>query len=149
MPGPWVQDAVLLARFAGLLGKDPAALPAAWPGLVSEANKQAANAVAEILGGKGYTDAQLSLADNRVRWNTQLGLYFAFLETGAVMSVQREVVDRYDIRQELRDVAVVLIGGILTAPSAPAGTDVGGISSGTLTARQTLLDDADRRGWFS
>lgn len=149
MPGPWVSDAVLYNRFAGLVGKDPATLPDTWPALVSEANKQAANTIAEILGGKGYTGAQLAEADNRVRWNTQLGLYYAFLETGAGSKYDSSFIDRFNIRQELIDAAVILVAGVPTGPTSPAATDVGGIGYGTSTAYRAELEaDARNRNLF-
>lgn len=148
LTGPWIQDAVLLARVAGFLRKDPADLPADWAGIVSESNRQAATAIKEAVFAKGYTADQLNAADNAARWNSQLGTYFALLNTGAASEYEAATIDRFDIRDEIRTAAVLMVAGSPVGPPSPATGEVGGIGHGTLSARDTILRDAESRGWF-
>lgn len=148
LTGPWIQDAVLLTRVAGFLRQPPELLPADYAGLVAESNKQAATAIKEAVFAKGYTADQLNAADNVVRWNTQLGTYFSLLNTGAASEYDDATVDRFDVRREIREASVLMIGGVPVGPPSPATSEVGGIGHGTLTARDTILRDAECRGWF-
>lgn len=150
MAGPWVQDAVLFAEFAGLLGKAPADLPAHWAPIVSEANRQAAVDIAAAVFGRGYSAAQLDAADNRVRWNKMLGKYYSLVETGAGAEYDADFINRFDVRPELEKLTVLMVAGSPVAPASPADTDVGGISYGTSTTRRDELErEARCKGWFS
>jgi hypothetical protein len=146
MPATWVPDSVLLAdvgRFVGL--DDPAGLAARWGAICTRANAQAQAELTGILAGKGYSAAQVAEWDWRREYALQLGVYLAICLGQADRAEEAKVLDR---RAELREAVVLMIGGAPVAPPSPAETDVGGIASGTLSARDDILREGRDRGLF-
>ena len=141
MPAPWISDAQLLAALAAVYGKaDPSAL-AVDPQAVTDANAYAGNQITGRLLFRGFTLAQIDAWDQRVEFNTTLGLWWLFTFGGVPYVGNDERVRDFDRRKELSDpLTAVFIGGVLVNPDAAAETDPGGsVSHGTVGGSFTPL----------
>ena len=78
----WITDAVLKSAIASRHQlSSPAELPDHVADTIAKANASAYGRIRGILLGRGFTAAQLDQWDDRVQWNTDVGLCFAEWKT--------------------------------------------------------------------
>lgn len=113
----WVTDAELTTAVTDATGGGT--LADSWSSVVTWANLHAYNRLLSVLGGRGYSAAQLADWDDRVQWNTRLGVCLAVRQKmwrgeGYDWQVAR---DEYEaITEELKAV-IITIDGVPVDPA--------------------------------
>lgn len=144
MPGPWIDDSVVLAAVAAELGKLPQDLEPRWVDAARDGNAAAADDLVQAFVEKGYAAAQVDAWDQRTRYNKRLALYHALLFGGGGGLSPAELERLVEgLLTQVRERVSLLAGNKAVAPD-PAASDIGGITSGTAA----FLDPADDRGLF-
>lgn len=139
MPGPWIDDATLLADVANSLGvDDPTGLPPRWSQIVRDANANAAADLTNILRNAGYTQAQIDTWDDRISYNRRLGVVYALTLGAPLSDVPMDKLETLDPRPMLKETPLTIsIGGVPTAPVLNA-SQIGGIAFGRNESRDRL-----------
>lgn len=124
-----------------------ATLPAAWDSLCAQATKDAAAEIKRIFVLKGFTPGQVAASDDSKVYNEMLGAFFAFVRGSALASYDLKAVEYLDCRKTMAEAGALVIGDLAVSPTV-GGSDVGGISSGVLTAIADEEEAAEDRGLF-
>jgi hypothetical protein len=133
MPGPWTTLNVVLQAAANLFKKPLADLDPLWSSLAADAVQEGYADLVGVLLPRGWTIAQLDAADQRTIWNKDQSIYRLLVAAGALADYPDTFVKPFDRRAELGTVSGILIGGVPQGPTVnPGGSDIGGISHGTV-----------------
>lgn len=124
-----------------------ATLPAAWDSLCAQATKDAAAEIKRIFVLKGFTPTQVAASDDARVYNEMLGAFFAFVRGSALAGYDLKAVEYLDCRKAMAESGALVIGDSAVSPTV-GGSDVGGISSGTLDVVDEVMEDIENRGLF-
>lgn len=128
MPGPWITTEVLSQALADMLKKSVEDLADYYTRIVPAANQAAADDITYRLMARGYSLAQIDQWDQRVTFNTDLGLFWALTKAGGLGDYSDQWVNKLDRRKEL-DTIALFVGGSVVLPGEDAdgsGFAVGG-----------------------
>lgn len=103
-------------------------LAAQWTGIAAAAQARAYNTILAALAMRGYTLAQILASDQGLDWERSLGLYLALVRGAGLANVNKQLLDSFDVREDLKVVCLTGPAGTPGAPAAggfltPAGTD--------------------------
>jgi hypothetical protein len=119
-------------KLSSLFGTDPARFPAArWDDIILEATANAKNKIIEKLFGRGFSLAQLYTWDALENYHVKQALYECLI-AGAMRklhTVPLEVIDRYNIADELDSLGLISGDTELVPVDETAG---GAVSGGEL-----------------
>jgi hypothetical protein len=134
VPGPYIVVNDLLDAIAqGLKKGDRANLKAYWTPIAGRCVERGWRDVSNLLRGRGYTDAQLDGWDDRVSYNLDQSLFWAYIEGGGPAEQSERDVKELDHRKQLADDSFALrISGVMVAPGGTTDDGAGGVGSGTL-----------------
>lgn len=128
MPGPWIADVALKQALADMLKKSVSDLSAYWDRIITEANRSATDDITYRLMARGYSVAQIDQWDQRVTFNTDIGLFWALTRGGGLGDYPDLWVNKLDRRKEL-DTIAIFAGGVVILPGADSdgsGFAIGG-----------------------
>lgn len=131
-------DEQLRGRFADLLSKDPASLPAKFESVVADSFRAAANDVTGLLLARGFSAGQVAAWDRSAEYVLDIGLFWCLTKAGLLGNYSDLFVAKLDRRKELLTTPV-MVGGVLVSPGSSAdGFGVGGGRLGESTYRITM-----------
>ena len=135
MPGPFITGDDLLTVIAAGLKTAKASLKSYWTEIAGRCVTRGWMDLATALLAKGYTEAQLDQWDDRVQYNTDQALFWAYTEGGGpTIEGQDNNYNRFDraaafLKQPPADIAI-RIGGAMVAPGASG--EAAAVASGCL-----------------
>lgn len=143
----FVSDQQVMQAIADALGKDVSELEERWRRRATDANQGAYADIVSNLQLKGFSPDQIAAWTYGARFNLDLALRWALLRGGATEEANPPLFKALEKRQEELEglFALVTSGGLA---QAPGGGEVGGISSGKVTAADQSDPNWDRRGLF-
>src|ERR1044072_2256055 len=113
----WITPAMVKSRIADRLSKDIDKLPPKWDGICADADNAGYSDLVSRLRLKGYTQAQLDMWDDRVRYNVDQALYWALVNGGVGAGYDDKEINKLDHRGEIdKDQIAVMIGGAIVLP---------------------------------
>lgn len=118
---PWITDAELKTAIATADAQaSSSANPAHLTNAAAAANTAAYNRIRSVLFNRGFTAAQIAAWDERVDWNTRVGVVLAFWNVSKGDEDRGEPFRReYEsLMEELKDLMLVVDG----VPVNPAGS---------------------------
>lgn len=131
----------VLQRVAAALHVAVANLAPEWTSLANEATRDAAADLTTLLAMKGYSQAQITQADQFSAWQERIAFVVTMQRGAALTNYSQESLKALDPREAIEKAGAILIGGV---PTAADGTSaVGGVSNGRVSAADCEL----RRGW--
>lgn len=128
MAGPWISDDQLKQKLADILQVDVADFDSIKSSTITDSNNAAWNDILSILVARGYTMAQVDAWDQRVVYNTDIAMFWAFVKGRLPIADGTMQVDKLDRRKELLEM-VLLIGGVPVLPG-PADAGNNAVSGG-------------------
>lgn len=120
-------------------------LPSEWDNICSHSARRAAAELRSILILKGYTPAQVAAWSDSYTYSLQLATFFALCSGSALCDLSTKTIEWMDCRKEMREAQALIIGEQAVAPSLG---EIGGVSSGTLSAVDEVAADAACRHLF-
>lgn len=120
---PYITDTVLSSAVAAAqtLGS-AASLPAHFLAIIPAANLFAYSRIRNVLFDRGYTPAQVDAWDDRVSWNTTLGVCCAFWQASKSDADRGEAFRReYELLIKDLTLCRIVVGGLLVDPTGTMG----------------------------
>lgn len=114
-------EAVILQDVADALRKEVAELPAWWQGLVRRCQASAYQEIVGVLIARGYAKSQIDQWDRGDEFERSQALYYLFSTPQGGGMFDKEAIDRWDKRKDLRTV-LLSIGGKWQRPGESPGT---------------------------
>jgi len=114
-------DAVVQAALADALKLTTDPLPSYAVNIAVRSHARAYNAIARVLGSKGFTAAQVASWDEGVSFETDLAVYFACVQLNTLhtVGVDEKFLTVFDRSKELQALRALMVGGV---PQVPGGT---------------------------
>lgn len=139
---PLCHEEAVLQRVAAALTTTLPRLDSRWQEHVSAGWRSAIAYLTSAIGLQSYSADQITQADQFATWHEDLAYVFAMLRGVGLAEYNLDAVKAFDPRKMLEKPVVLLFGG---KPMPPDGTsDVGGISTGTLTYRETVRCETEK-----
>lgn len=103
----WVQASEVEAYLVNNLEQLETPLTAAESAAIAEATDQAGDMIVQILAGRGFGGADLARWTRGRSYQMRLAVYFALVALLEEDGVDAALVDRYDVRDEVRRIFVL------------------------------------------
>jgi hypothetical protein len=144
MPGPWIADADLLAAISQGIKKPltgEGGLRDYWTPIATRCVNRGYMDVRNALVAKGFTLAQLDAWDDRVQYNLDQSLYWAYIEGGGPADQSERDIKELNRAKQInatdQQFAIMINGAMVT----PGGTgEAGGVGTGRLTLTTGAVD---------
>src|SRR5438552_863679 len=111
----FLHDSDIRPSLAAILKQDPAALPAYWDTILTDAHNKAYNEILRRLLARGFSIDQAKTWDAGAEFEKDMTLWWTLNNGGALNPAEDKWIMKLDRRKELDDVDV-LIGGALVVP---------------------------------
>lgn len=142
MAGPYITTGTLLDAIAqGLKKGDAAALKPYWTPIAVRCVERGWRDIRNALAGKkGYTEAQLDGWDDRVSYNLDQSLFWAYIEGGGPADQAENDIKALDHRKELAgEDFLIAVNGVYVTPGAEVGSGAN-MAAGDLTIQAQGID---------
>jgi hypothetical protein len=148
----WITPAQIKARIADRLSMVVTALPPKWDGICADAVSAGYSDIVTRLRVKGYTQAQIDVWDDRIRYLTDQAVFWACVNGGIAAGYDDKEFNKLDHRKELEGTTLaIMIGGAIVLPGEAGGIGgsvLGGrlaLDNGNVSGPSTFRTQRDRR----
>lgn len=144
MPGPWVTTDDVLTELVDVAKVPVSVNPDHWAGIVASALAASTADITLALVTRGFDPGQIDQADPLFLRAVALdqAVYRSLLRGTGLHGFEKDQIESFDRRQELRDGATLVIGGKAVGPNPGGGS--GGIAFGTSDAFAAESAEYDR-----